>query len=145
MADALNLIIRECLNVELPNLRGNGNWEDKTSKLIYIKGEIWDSIKLRANIELTNDKRLANFLNFDSSRNWKNSENLLIFQFGKSKIFPIWKIPKIFTLENSKNSYNWRIFSKSYNSENPHFTVWKIIKYLGCLNNFKKMKEWIRK
>ena len=112
MADVSNLNINERSNVEQPNLRGNENWENKISKLIYFKRQVWDSVKLRL-VRRSNwqtIKRFADLSNFDKFRNWQNSENMLIFQFGKSKKFPIWKIPKIFHLEYSKNSYNWLIW-----------------------------------
>ena len=70
MADVLNLKIDERLNVQRPNLRGNEQ-KDKTSKLIYIKGQVWDSEKLRVlrNIDLTNISKICQIL-----ANWKNSE-----------------------------------------------------------------------
>ena len=40
MADVSNLEINERLNVELPNLRGNENRENKILKLIYIKEQV---------------------------------------------------------------------------------------------------------
>ena len=44
MADVLNFKIDDRSNVERTNLRvtkiGNKNWDDKTSKLIYIEGQI---------------------------------------------------------------------------------------------------------
>ena len=60
--------INERLNVEQPNLRvitiKNENWEDKASKFIYIKREIWESAKLRVvrNIEWTNNFKICQFL-----------------------------------------------------------------------------------
>ena len=82
MANISNLKINESSNVERPNWRvttvENENWEDKASKFIYFKRQIWESVKLRVvrNIEWT-----------------KKFKNLLIF--GISKVFQIEKIPKI--------------------------------------------------
>ena len=51
IANISNLKINEWWNVEQPNLRDttieNENWADKASKLFYIKGQIWESEKLR--------------------------------------------------------------------------------------------------
>ena len=82
MANISNLKINEPSNVERPNLRitttENENWEDKPSKFIYVKGELWESAKLRVepNIEWT-----------------KKFQNFLIF--GISMVFEIEKILKI--------------------------------------------------
>ena len=82
MANISNLKINERSNVERPNLQvttiENENWEDKASKFIYIKGQIWESSKLRIvrNIEWTS-----------------NYKNLLIF--GISIVFQVQKILKI--------------------------------------------------
>ena len=83
---------------------GNKNWEFKASKLIHIKGKIWELAKLRVvrNIEWENNSKIYLFLepNFDFFKLEKDSMNLLIFQFRKfSKFvdFPIWisTIPQI--------------------------------------------------
>ena len=64
MANILNLKINERSNVERPNLRvatsENENWEEKESKFIYIKGQIWESAKLRVvrNIEWTTNSKI---------------------------------------------------------------------------------------
>ena len=52
--------------------------------------------------------KFANFWNFNSFPNWKNSENLLIFQivkFWKFVDFPVWEIPKFYNLNHSENFY----------------------------------------
>ena len=57
-------------------------------------GKISSSAEYRMDSQFQN---LLIFSNFDSFPNWKNSENLFIFQhvkFGKFN-FPIYKIPKI--------------------------------------------------
>ena len=65
MANISNLKINERSNVELPNLQvttiENENWEDKVSKFIHIKGQIWESAKLREvrNIEWTNNFKIG--------------------------------------------------------------------------------------
>ena len=65
MANISNFKINERSNVEMPNLRlttlENENWEEKKSKFIYIKGQIWESTKLRLvrNIEWTNNSKIA--------------------------------------------------------------------------------------
>ena len=69
----------------------------KTSKLIYIKEQIWELAKLRVvrNIEWTNNSKIANF-----------SSQTLIFQIEKILKFlnfTIWTIPKTSSLKNLKN------------------------------------------
>ena len=49
---------------------------------------------------------MNSFRSFDSFPDWKNSERFRIFKVVKFWTyidFPIWKIPKIFDLESSKN------------------------------------------
>ena len=78
------------------NKIGNENWKVETSKLIYIKGQIWELAKLGIvrNIERTENSKICQFLelNFDFP-NWKNSR--LIFPIVKFQKFSIWKITKI--------------------------------------------------
>ena len=63
MANISNFKINERSNVEMPNLRlttlENENWEE--SEFIHIKGQIWESTKLRLvrNIEWTNNSKIA--------------------------------------------------------------------------------------
>ena len=68
MANISNLKINERLNVERPNLRvttiENENREDKASKFIYIKGQIWESAKLR---EYRMNRKFQNLIIFGIS------------------------------------------------------------------------------
>ena len=57
--------------------------------------------KFASGVEYRMDKQFPNLLIFEifyCFLNWKNSENFFIFEIVK-----FWKIPKISTLENSKN------------------------------------------
>ena len=56
--------------------------------------KICEKLRVVRNIESTNSSKIAN---------WKNSRNLLIFQFGKLKKLEIQKIRKICDLKNSEN------------------------------------------
>ena len=69
--DWLTFRIWKSTNVQMqPNLRvttlENKNWEEKESKFIYVKGQIWESAKLRVvrNIEWTNNSKISYFLEF---------------------------------------------------------------------------------
>ena len=77
--------------------------ENENLNSLYIEGQMWESEKRGISNGQTIPK-LPNFWNFDGFPNWKNSENLLIFQvvkLWKFVNFPTWKIPKISHLENS--------------------------------------------
>ena len=117
MVDVSNFKINERSNVERSNLResvtkiGNRNWEVK----------VWKLAKLRVerNIEWMNISKMYQFFWISCFPNWKNSKNLLIFQFETFQKFPIQKIPKnfyncliweMFKFSNFFNLKNYQIF-----------------------------------
>ena len=75
--------------------------------------------------------KFANFWNFDRFPNWKNSEHLLIFQFGEFQQFPIEKHPNISNLENYQ-IFKTVQFGKLSNIRSS--SIWKI-------NEFSKLKN----
>ena len=79
----------------------------------------------------TSSRKYESISNTRTIPNLKNSRNLLIFQIGKFRKFPVLKIPNIFTLENSKN-FQFGEFSK--------FVILKILK-ISNLENFKNLKS----
>ena len=83
---------------------------------MYIKRQIWESAKFQVarNIESTKIPEFANFFNFDSFPNWKNSENLLIFQLRKFLKFLIHNIPYI-GLAAPKMRWNKKKISRDNN------------------------------
>ena len=133
----------------------NKSWKVKASKLIYIKGQIWELTKSRVvrNIEWMNNCKIANFGSqifiFQIEKNleislFSNLDNSKKFKFGKSEKFAIWQILKIVDLENSKN-VQFVKFQK--------ISIQKIKKICNLKNaknyefgNFKKFAIWkIRK
>ena len=98
-------------------------------------GRIASSAEYRIDEKFQNWQFLESHFDFS---NWKNSTNLLIFQFGQFLKFAIGKIPKIFRLENSKNLQFWNL---------QEFLIWKIQKFtileiptIFNSENFKKFQ-----
>ena len=90
-------------NVQMAELKrvnkiGNKNLDVKVSTLFYIKGKIWELVKLWIvrNIKWTNDSEICQFSesNFGFP-NWENFRNLLIFQIPKFQKFPNFTISKL--------------------------------------------------
>ena len=107
MADVSNLKINERSNVKHPNWGvnkiDNKNSKVKTSKLIYIKGQIWELAKSRAMQNFEWGEQFQNFTIFKIKFSFSKLEiflinlllvqiiklgNLLIFRFGKFQKFP---------------------------------------------------------
>ena len=108
----------------------NKSWEVTASKSIYIKEQIWELVKLQVmrNIEWTKNSKIANF--------WSQ---ILIFQIGKffkflnfpiwtiPKKLQVWKISKIFNLENFKN-FQFGEFQKFAIRQIQKNSIWKFLK-----------------
>ena len=92
MADIPNSKNNERSNVERPNFQESLQWKMKIEKMkgqnsLISKGkyENWQNCEWCEILDGRTISKFANFLNFDCFPNWKNYENLLIYQFGKFK------------------------------------------------------------
>ena len=104
MADILNFKINDRSNGRTCKSQYNRKWKLRRNSFIS-KGK-YDNRQNCKGREISNGQtipKFANFWNFDSFPNWKNSEilkNFQVLKLWKFVNFSISQIPKIFNMEN---------------------------------------------